>query len=239
MLAKKQLIHNKEKGDNMSDSYDIERLKIILNKPMQEFQKTVQDNSEDLFAGMVYFQKDENIDRVIRAIKDNELKDEQKNILHNLLQLEPFSSKIIDEFINSDFLNSSDFIVRVDKVREVSSHILNSLQKQKLKIRKEKNDSSKVEADLKDVLKELNKYQDILDKTKRKQNEEKKITTIKREIAKIEKELKFDNVDELEKILNDYRDKKKEILEISKEIVNSKDLIKNLPKDKSLYGAFI
>ena len=218
----------------MEYSCTIEKLRIILSKPVEEFNQLIQDGNEELVINILCALKNENIDKVIVFIKNNERIGEG-NILNNLLQLEPFSLPIIDEFIKSGFLDEDEFIERVDKVRKVTSHILETLKAEKLKIRKgineEKNATNSSADLLQQVINEVEKHSDKLKNLKEKQKNDRELETLKSQILEIEKELEVENIEEMNEKLKYYQNRKKEIDKIKIEITNSKALFVSLPKD--------
>ena len=232
MLEEKSLNLKLKKGVKLEE-YSLDEFKIILNQPLDNFKSYIQEYSSELFNNLVFFQKKENLTKFVRIIKDNELEDQEKNILNNLLQLEPFTLPVIELFINSNFLKESDFIYRIDKVREITSNMFQTLQTQKLQIRKDENVNTKIEKKLEEVIRELAKHEDKLNSLKKKQEKEKRIIQVKAEIQQIETELKISNLAELKDKLKQYKSKKYEIDKISIEIEQSKKLFQNLPKDES------
>ena len=154
----------------MERECNLEKFKIILRKPVKEFQDLIEVDSEELILHLVCGLKDEHSEKIVSFIEEDEI-DGFGNVLNNLLLLEPFSSKIINEFIESDFLDENDFIKRADNIRNITTTIIENLQKQKVKIRKDGKDFryiGSVEDKLADVINELKKHKIYLTCFKRK-----------------------------------------------------------------------
>jgi len=213
---------------------NLEKFRIFLEKDPEEFHKLIIENNEDLILNLICALKNSNISKIIAIIKEAE-KNGNSNILDNLLQLEPFSNPIIEEFIKSGFLNELEFVERVDKVRKITSNLLNSLVEEKKFIRKNAStqissiNSSQKELEL--VLKEIQKYENELKILKDKKENDKKLKNLQKEINLIKKELQARNIKSLELELEKLKKQKAEIDSLKEEIEKSKNLFKNLPKD--------
>jgi hypothetical protein len=223
----------------MSKEANLNRFKSILSKSPAEFkQDIINGNNEDLIINLLYFCKEDNIDRIIELIKDDEKNEVTNgNILNNLLQLEPLSLPIIDKFIQSDYLDKNNFCFRVDKVRQISSAILNSLNQQKIKIRNGCGKSVKnimdSEEQLNEVLNELEKHKKELEFLEQKRLQNNNLKIIKEKIAKLRSELNVENIQELEERLEMYRAKKAEIDKIKQGIKSSENIFQKLPRDEA------
>ena len=212
---------------------NLDKFEIIFTKTPEEFYEMIQNNDSELIINIFCALKDENITKIIELIKEDELKG-NGNILENILQLEPLTLKIIDAFIESDFLESAKFITRVDKIRQINSNILQHLKEQKKKIRRDyKAGINTFEEELKNVEKELEKHKNILNNLQKAKEKEKELVKIKAQIKKIKEELKVDNIKKLENKLEQYKIMYEEIKNIQKEIEKSKEIFKNLPKDEA------
>jgi len=217
----------------MERECNLEKFKIILRKPVKEFQDLIEVDSEELILHLVCGLKDEHSEKIVSFIQEDEI-DGFGNVLNNLLLLEPFSSKIINEFIESDFLDENDFIKRADNIRNITTTIIENLQKQKVKIRKDGKDfryMGSVEDKLADVINELEVHKNILDMLQAKKDKDNELSMIKSQIDEIEKELDIKTRKEMDSKLKYYQERKQEIDTIQKEINESKELYKILPKD--------
>ena len=217
----------------MDRECNLEKFKIILRKPVKEFQDLVEEDSEELILHLVCGLKDEHSEKIVSFIQEDEI-DGFGNVLNNLLLLEPFSSKIINEFIESGFLDENDFIKRADNIRNITTTIIENLQKQKVKIRKDGKDfryMGSVEDKLADVINELEVHKNILDMLQAKKDKDNELSMIKSQIDEIEKELNIKTRKEMDSKLKYYQERKQEIDTIQKEINESKELYKILPKD--------
>lgn len=217
----------------MERECNLEKFKIILRKPVKEFQDLIEVDSEELILHLVCGLKDEHSEKIVSFIQEDEI-DGFGNVLNNLLLLEPFSSKIINEFIESGFLEENDFIKRADNIRNITTTIIENLQKQKVKIRKDGKDfryMGSVEDKLADVINELKKHKNILDMLQAKKDKDNELSMIKSQIDEIEKELDIKTRKEIDSKLKYYQERKQEIDRIQKEINESKELYKILPKD--------
>ena len=217
----------------MERECNLEKFKIILRKPVKEFQDLIEVDSEELILHLVCGLKDEHSEKIVSFIQEDEI-DGFGNVLNNLLLLEPFSSKIINEFIESDFLDENDFIKRADNIRNITTTIIENLQKQKVKIRKDGKDfryMGSVEDKLADVINELKKHKNILDMLQAEKDKDNELSMIKSQIDEIEKELDIKTRKEMDSKLKYYQERKQEIDTIQKEINESKELYKILPKD--------
>ena len=214
----------------------LNKFEIIFTKSPKEFYEVIKSNDSELIANIFCALKDENITKVVEIIKKDEFRG-SGNILENILQLEPLTLKIIDAFIDSGFLESNEFIKRVDKIRQINSNILQHLKDQKKKIRQDYkigiDNIDSIEQELNNVENEVKKYKDVLDNLKKKKEKEKELVKIKAQIEKIQEELKVDNIKELENKLDQYKTMQKEIKNIQKEIEKSKEIFKSLPKDEA------
>ena len=217
----------------MERECNLEKFKIILRKPVKEFQDLIEVDSEELILHLVCGLKDEHSEKIVSFIQEDEI-DGFGNVLNNLLLLEPFSSKIINEFIESGFLEENDFIKRADNIRNITTTIIENLQKQKVKIRKDGKDfryMGSVEDKLADVINELEVHKNILDMLQAKKDKDNELSMIKSQIDEIEKELDIKTRKEMDSKLKYYQERKQEIDRIQKEINESKELYKILPKD--------
>jgi len=217
----------------MERECNLEKFKIILRKPVKEFQDLIEVDSEELILHLVCGLKDEHSEKIVSFIQEDEI-DGFGNVLNNLLLLEPFSSKIINEFIESGFLEENDFIKRADNIRNITTTIIENLQKQKVKIRKDGKDfryMGSVEDKLADVINELEVHKNILDMLQAKKDKDNELSMIKSQIDEIEKELNIKTRKEMDSKLKYYQERKQEIDTIQKEINESKELYKILPKD--------
>lgn len=217
----------------MERECNLEKFKIILRKPVKEFQDLIEVDSEELILHLVCGLKDEHSEKIVSFIQEDEI-DGFGNVLNNLLLLEPFSSKIINEFIESGFLEENDFIKRADNIRNITTTIIENLQKQKVKIRKDGKDfryMGSVEDKLADVINELEVHKNILDMLQAKKDKDNELSMIKSQIDEIEKELDIKTRKEMDSKLKYYQERKQEIDTIQKEINESKELYKILPKD--------
>ena len=217
----------------MERECNLEKFKIILRKPVKEFQDLIEVDSEELILHLVCGLKDEHSEKIVSFIQEDEI-DGFGNVLNNLLLLEPFSSKIINEFIESGFLEENDFIKRADNIRNITTTIIENLQKQKVKIRKDGKDfryMGSVEDKLADVINELEVHKNILDMLQAKKDKDNELSMIKSQIDEIEKELNIKTRKEMDSKLKYYQERKQEIDRIQKEINESKELYKILPKD--------
>lgn len=217
----------------MDRECNLEKFKIILRKPVKEFQDLIEVDSEELILHLVCGLKDEHSEKIVSFIQEDEI-DGFGNVLNNLLLLEPFSSKIINEFIESGFLEENDFIKRADNIRNITTTIIENLQKQKVKIRKDGKDfryMGSVEDKLADVINELEVHKNILDMLQAKKDKDNELSMIKSQIDEIEKELNIKTRKEMDSKLKYYQERKQEIDTIQKEINESKELYKILPKD--------
>ena len=217
----------------MERECNLEKFKIILRKPVNEFQELIEVDSEELILHLVCGLKDEHSEKIVSFIQEDEI-DGFGNVLNNLLLLEPFSSKIINEFIESGFLEKNDFIKRADNIRNITTTIIENLQKQKVKIRKDGKDfryMGSVEDKLADVINELEVHKNILDMLQAKKDKDNELSMIKSQIDEIEKELDIKTRKEMDSKLKYYQERKQEIDTIQKEINESKELYKILPKD--------
>jgi len=217
----------------MERECNLEKFKIILRKPVKEFQDLIEVDSEELILHLVCGLKDEHSEKIVSFIQEDEI-DGFGNVLNNLLLLEPFSSKIINEFIESGFLEENDFIKRADNIRNITTTIIENLQKQKVKIRKDGKDfryMGSVEDKLADVINELEVHKNILDMLQAKKDKDNELSMIKSQIDEIEKELDIKTRKEIDSKLKYYQERKQEIDRIQKEINESKELYKILPKD--------
>jgi hypothetical protein len=218
----------------VENSCNLEKFRILLNKPVEEFSLLLQHGNEELIINIFCALKDENIDKVVAFIKS----DEQIGngyILDNLLQLEPLSLPIVDRFIKSGFLDEYDFIKRVDAIRNITSHILETLRKEKLKIRRNANEESSKPNNsmdlLQQVIDEIEKHSERLKNLKDTKEKNIELKELKAKILEIEDELNVKNIEEMDDKLKNYQKKKKDIDKIKEEINKSKELFTRLPKD--------
>jgi len=213
---------------------NLEKFRIFLKKEPKEFNRLIKNGNQELIINLFCALEEKNIDKIVTFIKDDELHG-SAYILDNLLQLEPVSLPIIDRFINSIFLDEGSFIERVDKVRKISSNILETLTVEKKKIRKDakdKNSNVNNSSDLlQQVMDEIKKHSKKLEELKEKQKKDKELESIKIQILEIEKELDIKNIEEMDEKLKYYKNKKKSIDKIQEEINESKELFTSLPKD--------
>ena len=218
----------------MENLCNLEKFRIFLNKEPEEFNELIKNGNEEFILNLFCALEEENIDKIVTFIKNDE-KNANGYILNNLLQLEPVSLPIIDRFIKSGFLDEYEFIERVEKVREITSHILDTLKDEKLKIRrgiKEEKNITNSSADLlQQVLNEVEKHSKKLETLKEKQKNYKELEKLKSQILEIEKELKIKNIEEMKDKLKYYQNKKKDIDKIKDEISKSKELFTVLPED--------
>lgn len=214
----------------------IDRFKIILNKSTDEFQKLIISEGIELYESLVYFMQVDKIDKIIEIIKNNELKDQDKNVLKNLLALEPFSSPIIEKFLESKFLENSEFIDKIDYVKTISYGVIASLEKHKKDIRRITDKDVKIgktQEKLNAVLQEIEKNSKDLKNLQDQKDGNKRLAEIKNEIENIQKELQVNSTEELEKKLKEYMEYRNKIYKIQEEIEKSSELFKTLPKDEA------
>jgi HD superfamily phosphohydrolase len=209
------------------DRCSVDKFIIFLSKDQDEFKELLLSNNQDFISGI--FCALENQDRLILLIKRHHKSD---LIIDNLLLLEPLTSTIIDRFIEDEFIDSNDMIKKMDNVEKVASNILKNLNDKKVRIRKEFNQSS-VNDNLENVIKEISKHSDILDKKKQELKKQGELDQIKNEIKQIEEELNIHNQQELRSKLNSYKEMKEEFKKIEEEIENSKNIFRDLPQDKA------
>ena len=218
----------------MENLCNLEKFRIFLNKESEEFNEVIKNGNEEFILNLFCALEEENIDKIVTFIKNDE-QNARGYILNNLLQLEPVSLPIIDRFIKSGFLDEYSFIKRVDMVRKISSHILETLRKEKLKIRKGSNDEGQDIYNssilLQQVMNEIEKHSEKLEELKEKQEKDKELESIKNQILEIEKELNITNIEDMDEKLKYYINKKKVIDQIQEEINESKKTFTSLPKD--------
>jgi len=232
-MSEKKKRKNRRKGVDEMSEVTLTKFIDYLSKSKEEFKRSIYD--EEFLKSLIIGLKVNNIKKVIKHIELDERMGDG-NILNNLLKLDPISLPILDEFIKSNYLEKESFCVRVDKVRQITSSILNSLKSQKLKIRKGcaavKNIQDS-EDQLNDVIKELEKHEEKLMILEEEREKKKGLDEVKNKIATLEKELDVKNIDELHEKVKYYESKKSEIDKIKKEIVHSKTMFKDLPQDEA------
>ncbi|GEM_PF-2971347 len=215
---------------------NIEKLKIMLSMNPKEFQNIILQENQELFEYLSFFRKEDEIKNVISIIQDDEINEEsEKNILINLLSIEPFSSPIVEKFIETKFLNEKDFIKKVDLVRLTTYHLVDSLEELKRKIRNDKttHDKDETSKKLEAIIKEIKKHEKKLEESENLKNSNHQLKELKNKINKIEKELNTKSLQELEKKMNDYIKLKEEMQNIMQEIEMSKKIFTTLPKDEA------
>ena len=104
----------------------IEDFVRVFRKSSKEFEGyDAKEKMEILFAIM---QDDKLLQSALQEIKSDELDENGRNIFINLLSLMPFSLKIVEEFLQSGFLEDEDIYKKLDIVFRTNSEILNILQ---------------------------------------------------------------------------------------------------------------
>jgi hypothetical protein len=207
---------------------------MFLQQDTDNFQKYLYSNNKEFLESCFCGLDNSNLNRVVDFLKEQIQKDRYE-VLDNLLLLEPLSLPIINKFIESKFLDREKFVKQIDIIRRISFRIVDNLIKHKLKIRNTQKEAlpKSTEDELKLVIKEIDKHKNILEEQKILLSKKGELGKIKDEINEIEKELKINNLQELEKKLNSYKKIKDDIDTIKKEIEESKIMFKFLPQDKA------
>ena len=200
----------------------IEDFVRIFRKDISEFEK--QDKQEVMGILFEILQNEKLLNEAIEEIKED-IRNDNKKIFTNLLFTMPFSTKIVEKFLELKYLDDEDIYEELKILFNTHSKILEILQKIKRKLKDKKFTSVDIDEKLKDVEKELNKHQEIFEKEKildKKLKELKKIQNQERSLEVLEKE-----IESLKKA-------KKEYETLVKEVEKSKKIFANLPKDESL-----
>lgn len=194
--------------------------------------------TQNFVTNLLYFIKDNNTRLVCDSIKKLHKNDEDEIILGNLLSLMPLSAPIIDNLIKKDYFDDTNILKWIDHLYFSSSSIMNTIQKQKLLIRKESDFTNQVieaEKEIKALQKEIEIHQSVLDRLQNQQKIKKNLLSKKenqeKEIKKIQGNLNVKSLKELGDIHSVFKKQSEDIKGFKKLLSENKKTYLSFPKD--------
>ena len=193
----------------------------VFRKEASEFEK---NNDREVIEILFQILKNQELfNQALNEIKEDEKNENGGTIFLNLLSCMPFSMRLVESFLENNFLDDNDAYNKIKILFSTNSKIIDILQKYKMNLRNSNNiKSSALDGKLDEITKELKKREKDIAKIKELEAKRAKLSKTKKvNIKDLE-----DEVLKLEKI-------KSELNSLEKEINKKKNIFKNLPKDCS------